>query len=105
MTIAFDRESSDFLAGVNVESKETFDLNTVCSVVLALSTPGRVGSGAVRFGFVILVFAGGLRELVPENVCLLFLLGRPPEASVLSSADIFQEMLVLALSAPRRVGS
>jgi hypothetical protein len=53
LAIAFDRESSDFLAGVNVERKDMFDLNTVCMPALALSALGRVGSGAVRFGFVI----------------------------------------------------
>ena len=99
------RESSDFLAGVNVESKEIFDPNTVCMAGLALSAHGRVGSGAARSDFAIEVFTGGLRAFVPEKICLLIFLGRPPEASVLSSGDIFQEMLVLALSAPRREGS
>ena len=105
MAIAFDRESSDFLAGVNIESKEIFDPNTVCMSSLALSASGRVGSVGDSFNFAVGVFAGGLWALVAEKNCLLFFLERPPEASVLSSCGIFQEMLVVALSAPRRVGS
>jgi hypothetical protein len=105
LAIAFLRESSDFLAGVNVESKEIFDPNTVCMAGLVLPAPGQVSSGVASFDFAVGVMAGGLLALVSEKHCLLFFLGRPPKASVLSSGDIFQEMLVLALSAPRRVGS
>ena len=104
LAIAFLRESSDFLVGVIVESKEIFDPNTVCMAGLALSAHGRVGSGAARSDIAIEVFAGGLRAFVPEKFCLIIFLGCPPEASVLSSDDIFQDLLVLALSAPGWVG-
>ena len=105
MAIAFDRESSDFLAGVNVESKETFDLNTVCSVVLALSTPGRVGPGAVRSDIMIGVFADGPWDVVAEKVSGLRFLGGPPVVSVLSSGGVFQKMPDLALPTPGREAS
>ena len=72
---------------------------------LVLSASGRVVAGGSSSDFAIGVFVGELRDLVPEKICLLIFLGRPPEASVLSSGDISQEMLVLALSAPRRVCS
>ena len=105
MALAFDRESSDFLAGVNVEWKEIFDPKTVSMPGLVLSAPGWVGSGVFLSDLVIGVFAGGLGDVVPVKICVSRFLGSPPVGSVLSSSDFFKEMPVMALSAPRRVGS
>ena len=102
LALAFDRESSDFLAGVNVESKEIFDPNTFAVV---LSAPGWVSSGVFCSDLVIGVFADGRRDVVPVKICVSRFLGRPPVSSFLSSSVFFQEMPVMALSAPRRVGS
>ena len=64
-----------------------------------------MGSGVFWSDLVIGVFAGGRRDVVPVKFCVSRFLGRHPVGSFLSSSDFFQEMPVLALSAPRIVGS
>ena len=68
MALAFNRESSDFLAGVNVERKETFDTNQASMPGVALSAPGRVGPRVSLFDNLIGIISGGLLDSFAEKI-------------------------------------